>query len=163
MACIRTSGPVSSQSASRTCKLLERSCFMDVERLPEFWSVGISLIDSERKIQQRQVLLMLAIRADALVFLVLGLSSAVAQLFFPAQQAGLANDFPTRRSTVLAWNNSALFMGISLGSLIGGEAVAIGDFDTILIISASIVLIGCIINEIVVPRPTQPIRAASGT
>jgi len=108
-------------------------------------------------------LLMLAIRADALVFLALGLSSAVAQLFFPAQQAGLANDFPTRRSTVLAWNNSALFMGISLGSLIGGEAVAIGDFDTILIISASIVLIGCIINEIVVPRPTQPNRAASGT
>jgi len=108
-------------------------------------------------------LLMLAIRKDVLVFLVLGLSSAVAQLFFPAQQAGLTNDFPTRRGTVLAWNNSALFIGISLGSLIGGEAVAIGDFDTILIISACIVLIGCIINEIVVPGPTQPKRAASGT
>jgi len=103
-------------------------------------------------------LLMLAIREDVLVFLVLGLSSAVAQLFFPAQQAGLANDFPARRGTVLAWNNSALFVGISLGSLIGGEAVAIGNFDTILIISASIVLIGCIINKIVVPGPTEAQR-----
>jgi MFS transporter, DHA1 family, purine base/nucleoside efflux pump len=79
----------------------------------------------------------------------------VAQLFFPAQQSGLANDFPARRGTVLAWNNSALFFGISLGSLIGGEAVAIGGFDMTLIICAGILFAGSIINWIVVPGPTR--------
>jgi predicted MFS family arabinose efflux permease len=83
----------------------------------------------------------------------LGVSSAVAQLFFPAQQAGLANDFPDQRGTALAWNNSALFFGILLGSLVGGEAVAVGNFGADLTISASIVLIGCIINGFAVPGP----------
>lgn len=70
--------------------------------------------------------------------------SAVAQLFFPAQQAGLAADFPARRATVLAWNNAALFFGISLGSLIGGEVVAAGGFASDLMASAAIALVaGC--------------------
>src|SRR6516165_4529350 len=98
-------------------------------------------------------LLLLALRAGVLVDLVVGLSAAVAQLFFPAQQSGLANDFPARRGAVLAWNNSALFLGISLGSLIGGEAVAIGSFDMTLIVCAVIALTGFIINSIVVPAP----------
>ena len=81
----------------------------------------------------------------------LGASSAVAQLFFPAQQAGLVNDFPRQRAAVLAWNNSALFFGISLGSLVGGEAIALGSFGVDLLISAGIALAGCIINAILVP------------
>jgi predicted MFS family arabinose efflux permease len=96
-------------------------------------------------------LLLLALRSGAFVELALGVSSAVAQFFFPAQQTGLANDFPTRRSTVLAWNNSALFLGISLGSLIGGQAISLGNFETAVKICAVIVLTGCIINGIVVP------------
>jgi len=99
------------------------------------------------------ILLLLALRAGVLIYLALGLSSAVAQLFFPAQQSGLVKDFPTRRATALAWNNSALFMGISLGSLIGGEAVTIGSFDTALMIGAGIALTGFLINWMVVPRP----------
>jgi len=31
-------------------------------------------------------------------------------------------------ATVLAWNNSALFLGISLGSLVGGPAISHGGF-----------------------------------
>jgi predicted MFS family arabinose efflux permease len=100
-------------------------------------------------------LLFLACHAGVLIDIAIGLSAAVAQLFFPAQQSGLANDFPTRRGAVLAWNNSALFLGISLGSLIGGEAVAIGGFDMTLIICAGILFAGCIINWIVVPGPTR--------
>jgi len=93
----------------------------------------------------------LALDADRLVEPALGVSSAVAQLFFPAQQAGLANDFPRQRAAVLAWNNSALFLGISLGSLVGGEAIALGSFGADLVISAGISLAGCIINAILVP------------
>jgi predicted MFS family arabinose efflux permease len=101
------------------------------------------------------LLLFLACRAGALIDMAIGLSAAVAQLFFPAQQSGLANDFPARRAAVLAWNNSALFFGISLGSLVGGEAVAIGGFDMTLIICAAIIFAGCIINWIVVPGPAR--------
>ena len=69
---------------------------------------------------------------------VLVLASVAAQLFFPAQQARLAGEFPERRATVLAWNNSALFLGISLGSLIGGQAVAFAGFAGATAVEAAI-------------------------
>jgi len=109
------------------------------------------------------LLLRLAFDTGTLVALTLGLSSAVAQLFFPAQQAGLANDFPTRRGTAFAWNNSALFLGISLGSLVGGEAVSIGNFGANLTISAVIALIGCIMNAVLVPGLARSRLAVSST
>jgi MFS transporter, DHA1 family, purine base/nucleoside efflux pump len=99
--------------------------------------------------------LLLALRSGAFVELALGVSSAVAQFFFPAQQTGLVNDFPTRRSTVLAWNNSALFLGISLGSLIGGQAISMGNFEMTVKICSGILLGGCMINGIVVPHPMK--------
>jgi predicted MFS family arabinose efflux permease len=104
------------------------------------------------------LLLRLALDADVFVEPVLGVSSAVAQLFFPAQQAGLANDFPRQRGAVLAWNNSALFFGISLGSFVGGQAVAWGDFNANLSLCAGIALIGCILTAMVVPG-SAPFRA----
>jgi predicted MFS family arabinose efflux permease len=64
-----------------------------------------------------------ALGAEWSADLVLILLSLLAQLFFPAQQAALARDFAARRASVLAWNNSALFLGISLGGLAGGAAV----------------------------------------
>jgi predicted MFS family arabinose efflux permease len=100
------------------------------------------------------LLLRLALDTGVLVGPTLGVSAAMAQLFFPAQQVGLVNDFPSQRGTALAWNNSALFFGISLGSLVGGEAVAFGNFDANLAISASIALLGCLINGMVLPGPT---------
>ena len=99
--------------------------------------------------------LALAIHADLMVEIALALTSAVAQLFFPAQQAGLANDFPSRRATMLAWNNSALFFGIMLGSLVGGQAVAFAGFETSLVICAGIALLGGMITGIVVPTPVR--------
>jgi predicted MFS family arabinose efflux permease len=103
------------------------------------------------------LLLRFALDKGILVEPALGLSSAVAQLFFPAQQAGLANDFPRQRGTALAWNNSALFFGILLGSLVGGEALALANFHANLTISAGIALLGCIVNAIVVPG-SAPLR-----
>jgi predicted MFS family arabinose efflux permease len=89
-------------------------------------------------------------------FVALGfaVASAAAQLFFPAQQASLSEEFPTRRATALAWNNSALFLGISLGSLIGGEAVAFGGFRADLIVCAAVALAGWIVSW------TVPLAAA---
>ena len=105
------------------------------------------------------LILALAVHAATMVEVVLALTSAVAQLFFPAQQAGLANDFPSRRATMLAWNNSALFFGITLGSLVGGQAVAFAGFEASLVIYAGIALLGCMITGIVVPTPARVQRA----
>jgi predicted MFS family arabinose efflux permease len=103
--------------------------------------------------------LALAVHTAIMVEFALALTSAVAQLFFPAQQAGLANDFPSRRATMLAWNNSALFFGITLGSLVGGQAVAFAGFEASLVICAGIALLGCMITGIVVPPPARVQRA----
>ncbi len=99
--------------------------------------------------------LALAVHAGVMVEITLGLTSAVAQLFFPAQQAGLASDFPSRRATILAWNNSALFLGISLGSLVGGQAVALAGFEANLVISAAIALSGCLITGVAALAPPR--------
>jgi predicted MFS family arabinose efflux permease len=84
------------------------------------------------------LLLRLALDSAALVDFAFAVSSLAAQLFFPAQQIKLANEFPASRATILAWNNSALFLGISLGSLIGGQALSLGGFDANLMVSATI-------------------------
>jgi MFS transporter, DHA1 family, putative efflux transporter len=107
------------------------------------------------------LLLQLALHAGVLVGCAFWLLSAVAQVFFPAQQAGLARDFPGWRTTVLAWNNSALFLGISLGSLIGGRAVAVGGFAADLAVSAVIAIIGCAINAFVVASPAYSAKEAA--
>ena len=88
-------------------------------------------------------------------------ASAAAQLFFPAQQASLTDEFPTRRATALAWNNSALFLGISLGTLIGGEAIAFGGFRADLIVCAVIALAGLAMNWTLSPRTARQ-RVAYG-
>jgi predicted MFS family arabinose efflux permease len=93
------------------------------------------------------LLLLVALHLGVIVNCAFGLTSLSAQLFFPAQQLRLANRFPNSRAAVLAWNNSALFLGISLGSLIGGQAVAFGGFQTDLMIAAAIALVGWITNQ----------------
>lgn len=97
-----------------------------------------------------------AIAAGMLVAFALAAASVAAQLFFPAQQAGLADDFPARRATVLAWNNSALFLGISLGSVVGGHAISHGGFAANLRISGVIAIAGWMINQVVVPKTERP-------
>jgi predicted MFS family arabinose efflux permease len=98
------------------------------------------------------LLVQLAIDARVLVPFAFAGASAAAQLFFPAQQTGLADDFPAQRATVLAWNNSALFLGISFGSLVGGQAISHGGFPVNLSISAVIAIVGWTINRAVMPN-----------
>ena len=101
------------------------------------------------------LLVQLAINAGMLVAFAFTAASAAAQLFFPAQQVGLAEDFPAQRAAVLAWNNSALFLGISLGSLIGGQAISQGGFLVNLRISAVIAIAGWMINQAVMRSPIR--------
>jgi predicted MFS family arabinose efflux permease len=116
------------------------------------------------------LLLLVALHLGVIVDCAFGLASLSAQLFFPAQQLRLANQFPNSRAAILAWNNSALFLGISLGSLIGGQAVAFGGFETDLIIAAAIAIVGWIANqdgrrrhaEVGITPPHQPCGVGAG-
>ncbi len=87
-------------------------------------------------------LLRFAVQQDLMVDAAFAVTSLFAQIFFPAQQALLLTGFPTRNSTVLAWNNCALFLGMALGSLVGGQAMAFGGFTAILPISAALAIAG---------------------
>jgi predicted MFS family arabinose efflux permease len=104
-------------------------------------SIGLSGLSSSL------LLLLVALHLGVIVDYAIGLASLSAQLFFPAQQLRLANQFPDSRAAILAWNNSALFLGIALGSLIGGQAVAFGGFETDLIIAAAIAIVAWITNQ----------------
>ena len=81
--------------------------------------------------------------------------SIFAQLFFPAQQAGLAQQFPQRRGFILAMNNSALFLGISFGSLVGGEAIARAGFGTDAAIGAVIAVAALVL--VAGPAQSRPV------
>jgi predicted MFS family arabinose efflux permease len=101
------------------------------------------------------LLLRFALDEGVMIDFAFGLASAVAQTFFPAQQTALANDFPDRQATVLAWNNSALFLGILLGSLIGGQATSIGGFTANLTVSTLIALGGWLLHWMMASGSTQ--------
>ena len=101
------------------------------------------------------LLVQFAIDAGMLVAFAFAAASMAAQLFFPAQQAGLVDDFPARRATVLAWNNSALFLGISLGSVVGGLTISHGGFTANLRISVVIAIVGWMINQAVMPSAAR--------
>jgi predicted MFS family arabinose efflux permease len=87
-----------------------------------------------------------------------GLVSVAAQIFFPAQQAGLVADFASCRATVLAWNNSALFLGIALGSLVGGQAVAHGSFFNALWLCSALAFAAYVVNSLVAPQPAARVN-----
>jgi MFS transporter, DHA1 family, putative efflux transporter len=108
------------------------------------------------------LLLRLAIATDIPAGPAFAVTSAVAQLFFPAQQAGLVQDFPDSRTAVLAWNNSTLFLGISLGSLVGGQAVAVGGFAADLLVSAAVALLGWAIHHRVTAPAARSRRGSAG-
>ena len=76
--------------------------------------------------------------------LVLLVTSLFAQLFFPAQQALLSRQFSQRRAFILAMNNSALFVGISLGSVLGGQAMAGGGFGADAGVGAGIAMVALV-------------------
>lgn len=102
------------------------------------------------------------LRAEWSTDMVLMLASLLAQLFFPAQQAALARDYRQRSATVLAWNNSALFFGIALGALIGGEAMNRAGFATIGLLSAEIACAGGVVVALV-RRPAPNAKTPTNT
>jgi DHA1 family purine base/nucleoside efflux pump-like MFS transporter len=79
------------------------------------------------------------------LLLVLPWLSFTGYAFFPAFQAELAASFPKHRGKIMAWNNTALYMGITLGSLIGGW-VAQQSFQALPFVCAVIALVNALLS-----------------
>ena len=89
----------------------------------------------------------------AAVLVVLAALGLVAYPFFAAQQARLAAAFPAAGGTLLAWNNSAMYAGILVGSAAGGRVLH-AHGATILAAAAAAVA------ALAVAAATGPISAA---
>ncbi|MCY0898552.1 MAG: MFS transporter [Firmicutes bacterium] len=75
----------------------------------------------------------------------LALLSFSGYAFFPAFQAGLAETFSQQRGTAMAWNNTALYVGIALGSVTGGRIIP-RSFGALVFVCAMMALLGALFN-----------------
>ncbi|MFC3577548.1 MFS transporter [Streptomyces yaanensis] len=75
----------------------------------------------------------------------LGLFALAAYAFFPAQQRHLVDTFPERATAMLSWNNSALFVGLSLAGAAGGQIVRALDYPALLYLGAAVAVPACLV------------------
>lgn len=106
------------------------------------------------------VLLRFSLDRWGFTVMALAATSILAQVYFPAQQSLLMGQFASRGATVLSWNNSALFLGIALGSLVGGQAMSLGGFAAIMPLSAALAATGWVFFDTTQTR-ARASRAAS--
>ncbi|MFI9243992.1 MFS transporter [Streptomyces sp. NPDC053086] len=74
----------------------------------------------------------------------LALFASAAYAFFPAQQRHLLDLFPERATAMLSWNNSALFVGLSLAGAAGGQIMRALGYPALLYIGAAVALPACL-------------------
>ncbi|MGP3690528.1 MFS transporter [Streptomyces sp. IBSNAI002] len=82
----------------------------------------------------------------------LGPFALAAYAFFPAQQRHLVDSFPGRATVMLSWNNSALFVGLSLAGVLGGQIVHALDYRALVWICAAVAVPACLIARGRPPR-----------
>ncbi|MFH8800776.1 MFS transporter [Streptomyces sp. NPDC017936] len=83
----------------------------------------------------------------------LGLFASAAYAFFPAQQRHLADTFPGQATAALSWNNSALFVGLSLAGATGGHLMRALGYPALLYIGAAVAVPACLVAR---GRPARP-------
>ncbi|MGV9251583.1 MFS transporter [Streptomyces sp. NPDC003697] len=89
----------------------------------------------------------------------LALFALVAYAFFPAQQRHLVDTFPERATGMLSWNNSALFVGLSLAGAIGGPVVHAYGYPRLLYLGAAVAVPACLLTR---HRPGDRRRSRPG-
>ncbi|MEV5880874.1 MFS transporter [Streptomyces sp. NPDC052101] len=88
----------------------------------------------------------------------LGLFALAAYAFFPAQQRHLVDMFPGRATAVLSWNNSALFVGLSVAGAAGGQVLRAMNYPALLYVGSAVAVLACLVAR---GRPVRarPVRA----
>ncbi len=89
--------------------------------------------------------------------LAIALVALAAYTAFPAKQAELIARHPDDQARLMAWNQSAMYLGITVGSLAGGR-IADGHFTELPLACAAIALVGAAVQLSAPSRPAPPPR-----
>jgi predicted MFS family arabinose efflux permease len=94
-------------------------------------------------------------RSPVLLVVVLGLFALAAYPYFTAHQVRLLAGFPDARGAVLAWNNTALYGGILVGSAVGGHLLTATSFSVLAWTLSGAAVIGALATTRAVPDRTR--------
>lgn len=83
--------------------------------------------------------------------------------YFPAFQARLAQRFPDRRGMAMAWNNTALYLGITAGSALGGWVTGHWAFVVLLVTCGFVAVCGGVWSAIALPKNDSKVLSVSST
>ncbi|EST54472.1 MFS transporter [Brevibacillus panacihumi W25] len=67
--------------------------------------------------------------------------SIVGYAFVPAYQSRLASEYPSHLGLIMAWNITGMYVGMTMGSYLGGMLYELGGFASIVSLSAVIALL----------------------
>lgn len=95
----------------------------------------------------------LALGARPAVFAALALLAFAAYPYFSAHQNRLIHAFPAQSGTILAWNNTAMYLGILVGSLAGGPIIAAASFRVLIESAAAVALLGAAATRLAIAPP----------
>ncbi|WP_157535718.1 MFS transporter [Kitasatospora mediocidica] len=111
-----------------------------------------------------EVLVAVAFPATPALIATLAPFALVAYAMFPAQQRQLVDRFPADATTMLSWNNSALFIGLSLAGFLGGPVLHSYGYPTLLIAASVSAVIAALLNHLGSPagRGGRPSNATPG-
>ncbi|CAG7643448.1 Purine efflux pump PbuE [Paenibacillus allorhizosphaerae] len=82
------------------------------------------------------------------VYLLLFLWALTGYAAFSSYQARLAAQYPLKRGTAMAWNNTALYAGITAGSFAGGYVISAFDSFILPFLSGGVALAGYVLSVI---------------
>ena len=93
----------------------------------------------------------------ALLLASLAAMALVAYPFFSAQQARLIARYPAAGASLIAWNNTAMYAGILVGSALGGTALAYSGPTLLVFAAAGVALLAALVatSTITPPAPSS--------
>jgi predicted MFS family arabinose efflux permease len=75
--------------------------------------------------------------------------------YFSAHQTRLLARYGSHAASLMAWNNTAMYIGILIASAFGGTILAKTGFRTLIEISAAIALGGALATQVVIPAESN--------
>ena len=94
------------------------------------------------------------------LFAALGIFAGVAYPYFSAQQARLISRFPTMSGSVLGWNNTAMYAGILVASVLGGPLLESRPAQVLIFSASATALLAAVVATASVSRGHE--TAAAG-
>ena len=85
----------------------------------------------------------------------LGLFSFSAYPYFSAHQKRLVARFGSQSGALLAWNNTAMYLGILVGSAVGGRILASAGFSTLTAAAAAVALVAAFSTRRAIAAPSR--------